>query len=198
MFSLQDLLGQAQGNEAVSNISNQIGADQSTTNSAIGMALPMIFGAMNSQAQTKPDMFSTIVNMATENDGTILDDVAGYFTGSQATGNMAGGMLGSMLGGNQANVTNQISNQTGLGSNQIMSMLMMLAPLVMGYLGRQQTNQNLDGGGLASMIGGITQQQQSTGNPMMDMASKFLDQDGDGNAMDDLMGIAGKFMGGGR
>ena len=196
MFSLQDLLGEAQGTEAVNHISNQIGADTATTGSAIGMALPMIFGAMNSQAQTKPDIFSTIVNMATENDGTILDDVAGYLTGSNQMGNMAGGMLGSILGNKQGQVADHISNQTGLGSGQVMNLLMMLAPLVMGYLGRQQTNQNLDQGGLASMIGGITQQQRSTGNPMMDMASRFIDQDGDGNAMNDLMGLAGKFMGG--
>ncbi len=195
MFSLQDILGQQQGTDAVSQISQQIGADHGATNSAISMALPMIFGAMNNHATQNPGIFGTIVNMATENDGTILDDVAGYLTGNQAMGNMAGGVLGTVFGGNQGAVANQISQQSGLNIGQVSQLLMMVAPLVMGYLGRQQTNQNLDAGGLASLINGHQQQAQSSGNPMMDMVSGFLDSNHDGNSMDDIMSMASKFMG---
>ncbi len=41
MFSLQDIVGQQKGNDAVSQISQMLGADQTTTNSAIQMALPI-------------------------------------------------------------------------------------------------------------------------------------------------------------
>ena len=40
MFSLQDLLGQQQGSEAVGQISQQVGAEPSAVNSAIAAALP--------------------------------------------------------------------------------------------------------------------------------------------------------------
>jgi hypothetical protein len=194
MFSLQDLLGNQTGNEAVGQISQQIGADPNATNSAISMALPMIFGAMNQQANQRTDAFGTIVNMATENDGTILDDVAGYLTGSSAMGNMASGVLGNIFGNRQGQVTEQISQQSGLGIGQVANLLMMLAPLVMGYLGRKQTEQNLDAGGLADLIGGHQQQAQSSGNPMMDLVSGFLDSDRDGSSMDDIASLAAKFM----
>ena len=195
MFSLQDILGHQQGNEAVSQISQQIGADQSATSSAISMALPMILGAMGNHATQNPSIFSTIVNMATQNDGSILNDVAGYLTGSQATGNMAGSILGTVFGGNQGAVTNQISQQSGLGVGQVAQILMLLAPIVMGYLGRQQTQGNLDSGGLASLFHGQQQQAQSSGNPMIDMASQFLYSNHDGNSMDDIMNMASRFMG---
>ena len=46
MFSLQDLLGQQQGDETLGQISQQIGAEPSMTNSAIQMALPMLINAL--------------------------------------------------------------------------------------------------------------------------------------------------------
>ena len=44
MFSLQDLLGQQQGNEALQEISSNVGAEPSAVNSAIQAALPTILG----------------------------------------------------------------------------------------------------------------------------------------------------------
>ena len=41
MFSLQEILGQEQGNEAVQNISQNVGAEPSLVNSAIQLALPL-------------------------------------------------------------------------------------------------------------------------------------------------------------
>ena len=46
MFSLQDLLGQEQGNQALNQMSQVVGADQSAINSAIQLALPMIIGGL--------------------------------------------------------------------------------------------------------------------------------------------------------
>ncbi len=52
MFSLEDLLGQQQGNQAVDQISNMLGTNQTVTNSAIQMALPMILSGLANQAAT--------------------------------------------------------------------------------------------------------------------------------------------------
>ena len=70
--------------------------------------------------------------------------------------------------------------------------MMTLAPIVMGMLGKQKRQQGLDIGGLAGLLSNSVNQQRSSGNPMLDMANRFLDQDGDGSALDDVASMVGK------
>ena len=51
MFSLEDLLGQEQGTQAVEQISQNLGANSSVVNSAIQIALPAILGGLAKNAQ---------------------------------------------------------------------------------------------------------------------------------------------------
>ena len=49
-------------------------------------------------------------------------------------------------------------------------------------------------------MGGLSKQasaanNQASGNQLTDVLGSFLDADGDGSALDDLMGMAGKFLG---
>jgi hypothetical protein len=44
------------------------------------------------------------------------------------------------------------------------------------------------------MLQGQQQQMQSSGNPMMDMISGYLDKNNDGSAMDDLATMASSYM----
>ena len=70
-----------------------------------------------------------------------------------------------------------------------------LAPMVMGVLAQQKQQQGLDASGLAGMLGGAVQTQNA--NPLMQMATRFLDKDNDGSVVDDLMGMVGSRLLGG-
>ncbi len=201
MFSLEDLLGQQQGTQAVDQISQQVGAQPSLVNSAIQMALPMILNQMANNASSPQGAES--LNNALERDhagGGILDNLGGLgsliFGGGQQQSVPkqadAGGILGHIFGGNQSQVTQQVSQQSGLGIGQVAQILMFLAPIVMGYLGKQKQENNLDAGGLQSMLG--QQQQQIQQAPQGSFIERMLDQDGDGSAMDDIASMAFKYM----
>lgn len=71
----------------------------------------------------------------------------------------------------------------------------MLAPVVMGALGKQKQESGLDVGALAQMLGG--QQSQMQSNPLMAAATALLDADGDGSVIDDLAEKAGGSLLGG-
>jgi hypothetical protein len=208
MFSLQDLLGPDQGTQAVEQISQNVGADQSAVNSAINAALPMILSGLANNASTPQGAES--LNNALERDqhASVLDDLGGLgsliFGGQQQAAAPppqadAGGILGHIFGNQQGQVAEQVSNQSGLGLGQVAQILMMLAPIVMGYLGQQKQQQGVGADGLGGLLGGLLggQQQQaaaSTGNPMLDMASSMLDSDRDGSAVDDIASMAFKYM----
>lgn len=202
MLSLQDLLGQDQGNNAVGEISQTVGADSSLVNSAIQMALPAILGGLANNAST-PEGAQSLDNALTrDHDGSILGNLGGL--GSLIFGQQqqaapppqlnAGGILGHILGTNQGQVVQQVSNNTGLNMGQVAQILMMLAPIVMGYLGRQKQQQNVGADGLGGLLGGLLggsqQQASSTGNPILDMAGSMLDRDGDGSSLDDIASMA--------
>jgi hypothetical protein len=209
MFSLQDLLGQEQGTQAVEQISQNVGADSSLVNSAIQLALPALINGLANNASTPEGAES--LNTALDNDhagGGILDNLGGLagmiFGGGQAAPPPrqadAGGILGHILGANQGAVAQDVSNQTGLGMGQVAQILMFLAPIVMGYLGKQKQQQGVGADGLGGLLGGLLGgasqpvQQQSSGNAMIDMASSMLDSDRDGSAMDDIASMAFKYI----
>lgn len=208
MFSLQDLLGQQQGSEAVDQISQNVGADQSMVSSAIQAALPMLINGLANNASTPQGAESLNSALEQDHDGGILDNLGGLsnmiFGGGQAAPPPrqadAGGILGHIFGQNQGQVTQQVSNQSGLNMGQVAQILMFLAPIVMGYLGRQKQQQGIGADGLGGLLGGLLGGGQqataapSSGNPMMDMASSMLDSDRDGSALDDIASMAFNYI----
>jgi len=209
MFSLQDLLGPQQGSEAIEQISQNVGAEPSAVNTAIQAALPTILGSLANNASTPDGAESLNTALEQDHDGSILDDLGGLgsmiFGGQQQQAAPprqadAGGILGHILGGNQGTVVQQASNESGLGAGQVAQILMMLAPIVMGYLGRQKQQQGVGAEGLGGLLGGLlgggqsAAAPQSSGNPMMDMASSYLDKDGDGSSMDDIASMAFNYI----
>lgn len=198
MFSLQDLLGQQQGGEALEQISQNVGAEPSLVNSAIQMALPAILNGLANNAATPQGAQSLNNALEQDHNGSILNNLGGL--GSLIFGSQpqpqpslnAGGILGHIFGNNQGQVAQQISNQSGLNMGQVAQILMMLAPLVMGYLGRQKQQQGLDADGLSNWLGG--QQQQIQQSPQGGFLNSILDRDGDGSTMDDIASMAFNYM----
>lgn len=195
MFSLEDLLGQQQGTQTANQISQMLGANPTVTQSAIQMALPMILSGLARNA-AQPQGAESLSNALQENhDGGILSDLSGYLSGSAATQNDDGiGILGHIFGQKQGAVAQQVSKNSGLDVGQVAQLLITLAPIVMGYLGRQKQQQNLDANGLSNMLNQQQQQMQSSGNPLMDMISNFLDSNHDGSSMDDIASLAANYL----
>lgn len=202
MFSLNDLLGGQQGDEAVNQISQQVGAEPSMVNSAVQMALPMILNQLANNASTTQGAES--LNNALEQNhsggGGILDSLGGLgslagaiFGGGQSSPQTnASGILSHIFGSNQGQVAQQVSNQTGLQTGQVAQILLMLAPLVMNYLGSKKQEQGLDANGLQNMLG--QQQQQIQQSPQGGFLSNMLDRDHDGSVTDDIASMAMNYI----
>jgi hypothetical protein len=198
MFSLENLLGQQQSSQTVDQISQQVGAEPSLVNSAIQMALPAILSGLANNASTPQGAQSLDNALANDHDGSILDNLGGLgnlagaiLGGGQTTRQTnAGGILGHIFGNSQGQVAQKISNQSGLNTGQVAQILMLLAPIVMGYLGRQKQQQGLDADGLSNWLGGQQQQIQQQAPQSGGFLNNILDRDGDGSSMDDIASMA--------
>ncbi len=133
-----------------------------------------------------------------DHDGGILGDLLGVFTGKQQVNNpktMNGsGIVNHLLGNRQLEAAQVIGQMSGLDIFKSGVLMQLLAPVIMGVVGQKQRSNGLDLGGLASILLGGGQQQQSRGQGAAGVFGKLLDMDGDGSMMDDLLNIGMKIL----
>jgi len=192
-MDLMQILMQQLSGDGVKQISQQIGADEGTTNQAIGTALPVLISALAKNSSQQSGAENLHRALQNDHDGSILDDVSGYLSGSNA-GSSGAAILGHVLGNRQNNVTNALSQQTGLDKGSIFSLLTTLAPMLMGALGKTQAQGGFDPGSLSGYLNGQNQQMQANSPDMMGMVTSLLDQNKDGSIIDDLGNIASKLF----
>ncbi|MEZ5055562.1 MAG: DUF937 domain-containing protein [Saprospiraceae bacterium] len=201
-MNLMDLMQGQLSQGLIDQLSNQIGVDdkQKTATAATGIVSTLV-SALAKNAQ-RPEGAASIANaLEKDHDGSILDNLSGLFNGNVDQTNQraanGSGIIRHILGDRQDGAVNMISQVSGLDSGKTSNLMTMLAPVVMGLLGQEKKQQGLDVGGIASLLmNNVQAGQKSSSNPLMDMATRFLDQDGDGSIVDDLIGgIGKKFLG---
>jgi hypothetical protein len=180
--------------EPTREISRRVGGDEQSVSKALGGALPVLLGALNRNAGQSGGA-DALLGALNKHDGSVLDDVAG-FLGKGGDTTDGAGILGHLLGQKRGNVETGIGKMSGLDSGAVGQILNMVAPLVMGALGKQQRQQSLDVSGLAGLLG---QENDAVGRKApeaMGLVGNLLDTDGDGQIADDVMEIGGKLLGG--
>lgn len=192
MDIMQVLLNQLSGN-GLKQISQQVGADESTTNQVVTAAIPLLISALARNA-SQPGGANSLQNALQQHDGGILDNLGGLL-GSSAETSDGSAILGHVLGNRQGNIENALSRQTGLNAGSIAKILMMLAPLVMGALGKAQRQGGFDSGALSGYLNGQQRQAQAAAPDIMGTLTSLLDSNNDGSVLDDLGNIAGNLFG---
>jgi hypothetical protein len=102
--------------------------------------------------------------------------------------------LRHVLGAKRPAVESGLSRSTGLDAGSIGKLLTMLAPMVLGALGQTQRKQNLDPGGLASILAGERRNLEKMAPQGGGALASFLDSDGDGQIADDVANIGASLL----
>ncbi|QOY85910.1 DUF937 domain-containing protein [Paludibaculum fermentans] len=113
-------------------------------------------------------------------------------------------LLENMLQGGGGDVVRQLAGQFGLDESQVSSAVGALLPALQGGAAHEEAaaqaaaSTGLDSGLLqqlapllSSFLGG---QQGGQGGGLLDTVTSMLDRDKDGSALDDVLGMAQKFM----
>lgn len=196
-----DLMNLLQGHltpEVINQLSQQTGTAPEQTAIAAQGIFSMLLSGLANNASTENGATGILEALDRDHDGSILNDVMGLVMGSgqNSSATNGAGILGHILGGQQQNAAQMVSQTSGISLSGVMDMMIKLAPMVMGVIGQQKQQQGgMNASGLAGLLGNTVQSQNE--NPLMQMATRFLDKDGDGSAIDDVMGMVGsKFLGG--
>ena len=191
---IEQLAGQVLSGQMTGQLSRALGTDEGTAQKAASAALPMILGALAKNA-AKPDGAAALMGaLDRDHDGSILDDVGAFFGKADTTdGN---GILKHALGNHRDPLEEGIAKASGLDAKKMSMMMAMLAPVVMGALGKVKRERQLDAGGLSDLLRG-EERTMRTKAPEMGLMGSLLDQDGDGSILDDVVGKIGKGLLGG-
>lgn len=191
MSGILDLLNSEAGRQIVMGVSQETKQPADKTASVLQMALPVLMGAMKKNASTPEGAAGLLGALNSNHDGSILDNLGGLFGGgvNEEVKQDGMGILGHVLGGSQGNVANALSKKSGMDSQSVMNILQIAAPIILGYLGKQKQQQNVQspdalGGLLGGLLGsGRKQQKQQS------LIESILDGDNDGSIIDDLAGM---------
>ena len=197
--SVLDLVMNSLGGRAKEQVSRRIGADERSTEQALGAAVPLLLQALQRNAQRPEGADALAGALERDHDGSLLDNLTGFLQQPEQ-GNGAG-ILGHVLGGKRRTVETGLAKSTGLDSSQVGNLLEMVAPIVLGALGKKKRQDDLGAGGLGDLLGRERERVARREPQAADLLTSLLDQDGDGSVLDDIAGklgggLLGKFFGG--
>lgn len=192
MNAITQMITQQLAGGAVSMIAQRLGVSEATASRAVQIAVPLIVAALArnaSEPQGAQDLHNAINN---DHAGSIFDNLGGFLGNPQSAN--GSGILSHVFGGQKSAIEGNLAQATGLDQSSAAGLLETLAPLVMGAVGQTQQQNGLDPSGLSEMLNNQQQQAQSNAPDVMGMLGSMLDQNKDGNAMDDLQRLAANFF----
>jgi hypothetical protein len=193
-MQITEILNQLGG---LQSIARELGVDESQVAAGAAALAPALLGGFKKQAQAQPTGLDGLAGMLGNlGGGSLLDDVLSPKPTDVGRGN---DVLGQIFGSPDVSrtVAHNAATTSGLDPALMKKMLPMLAMVVAGFMAKQGTAQaapNAGGGlegGLGSLLGGLLGQ---GGGAKAQGLAGMLDMDGDGNPLDDIMGLANKFL----
>ncbi|KFE97742.1 hypothetical protein IX39_18425 [Chryseobacterium formosense] len=198
-MSLIDLLTGNTGNQVAEQAENKFGISKNQIIALLAVATPLVISYLRNKSQDAKEAEALNNALDKDHDGSILNDTSQL----ESRQNEGGSILSHIFGSEKNTVENQLSQNTGISIDKIGPILAMLAPVIMGYIGKEKQQNNVGAGGLGDLLGGIlggaqNQAQQQQSNPLNDILGSVLgggQSQSSGNPLNDILGSV---LGGGQ
>ncbi|WP_322994732.1 DUF937 domain-containing protein [Castellaniella sp.] len=194
-MQITDILTQMGG---LKSIAQELGVSETQAASGADALIPAILGGLKKQTQTQAQASGAagLAGLLGQLGGSgLLDDVLSSRPTNISRGN---DVLGQLFGSKDVSraVAQNAASQSQLSPDLLKKMLPILAMLVTGLMAKNEganPQSSPLGDGLGQLLGGVFGNNQATGKATGGLAA-MLDRNGDGNALDDVMHMAGKLM----
>jgi hypothetical protein len=186
MMQITDILAQAGG---LQSMARELGVSESQASRGAEALVPALLGGFRKQADAQPAGLEGLGGLLGQlGGGGLLDNVLSPQPTDVSRGD---NVLGEIFGSRDVSraVASNAAAQTGLDASLLKKMLPMLAMMVAGYMAKQQgAGAQAAGSGLGGLLGGLLGRQRSEAGGLAGM----LDQDGNGNPLDDILRQVGR------
>jgi hypothetical protein len=176
MDLLNTILDQVMDSNNLQQLAAKADVEEGIAKKAIKAGLPAILEGLNQNSNTKKGAESLNEALSQHDGGVFSDFENGKFDNLDIAD--GGKIIGHIFGSNQNAVTKELGKEAGISSNKTMKLLSLLAPIIMGFLGKQKKENDMN----ASDISGLT----------TSLMSNFLGGSGGGG---DLLGMVTGLLG---
>ena len=161
-------------------IAKQVGIDIEDAGSIIGKLAPILMGGAKSNLNSDKDSGGLIKHIESKKYSDILDKPDEHLKNSNFK-EVGDEILAELTGSkeNSREVAKHVEKETGVNSSIIKTILPMLAPIVIGVLTKKSST---------------SLENNSSSTDLTEVLSSLIDQDKDGSIIDDVMGMATKFI----
>lgn len=178
-MNLLDLVLNAQGGQAVRQLAQGFGVEESQASSAVSALLPELTAGLSRNVAQQGGVEQLLGALATGNHGNFLDDLSRL--GQAESVREGNGILGHVLGSKDVSrqVAQRAASQTGLSEGVLKQMLPVVATLAMGVLSKQAS-------AAGALRSGAPAAAPNAGGAL-GMLVPLLDMNKDGSVADDVM-----------
>ncbi len=188
-MDLTQLLSNTLNNDAMLELFSQnLNEDKDKVAKAAGDILPALMGGMSQNIQSK-DGLASLLEAIGQHENDAVDKPKSFFENLDLKDGEK--ILGHILGTNKSKVEKEVSKSSGLSLDSTSKLMVMLAPLLMGLLGKQKKSDSnfgadllmkmLAGAGASSILTNILKGQlapkkskSKDDNPLSDLLGKLL------------------------
>lgn len=185
-MNILEALLDTQGGAIIKQIGAQFGLSEAQVQNAIKVVVPILAAALIQNMKSGGGLDSLLGALKGGKHDRYIDDPT--ILGQSATKKDGNGILEKLLGDKAVSreTASRASANTGIDASVLQKLLPVLAAAVMGGLNKQGTSGGLLGG---------NQSNQSAGDGLMSILQPAIDQNGDGSALDDIIGMAARYLG---
>lgn len=155
-------------------MSSNLGISQDAASEMIPRVAPLIMGGLKKQMETRGGTDRANHILDKYGSASVLDNIGDALSARSREENPDPG-LGGLLGNSGVQASNLLASKFKLDGNTAMKVIPMLAPLILGALTKKRDQGNVGSTGIGALI----------------------DQDGDGQILDDVVGFLGGALTGG-
>lgn len=138
--------------EVIGKMASAAGLDETLAQKAVGASVPAILGGLANVA-SKPGGARQLADAVAAQPAGILESMTHALGMSPSAADKGTNVLSSLLGnGALATIASSVSKFVGIGENSTRSLMGLLTPVLLGFLGREQKKAGLDASGLARLL----------------------------------------------
>jgi hypothetical protein len=180
-MNILEMMLDSQNSGQIQQLANNFGIGEDLVQAAITQMVPALSQGVKNNISNGAGLDSLLKALESGNHQQYMDEPESLT--NEATVLDGNNILGHILGSKDVSraLADRASTSTGIDSGLLKQMLPLVASMMMGSLSKQTTDTNM-------------LQNAGSSNEMLDMLGGLLDADNDGSVVDDILGMASKFL----